>query len=91
MQETCSKCGRRGELEDRGPVWSNRAETEALRCPECGQLDELEWIADDDSRRVDFAEAERRWLTELEKRVHLSRSFERRFRCTQELGMGPRS
>ena len=47
MQETCSECGRRGDVEDREPVWSNRAETETLRCPECGQLDELLWISDD--------------------------------------------
>jgi len=72
MQETCSDCGRRGELEDRDPLWSNRAETEALRCPECRQLDELLWISNDDSRRLVFAEAEQRWLVKLEKRVQLS-------------------
>jgi hypothetical protein len=72
MQETCSQCGRRGEVEDRDPVWSDRAETEVLRCPECGQLDELLWISDEDSRRLVFAEAERRWLAKLEKRVQLS-------------------
>ncbi len=33
MQEVCSDCGRRGDLKDRNPVWSNRAETQALRCP----------------------------------------------------------
>ena len=72
MQETCSDCGRRGELEDRDPLWSNRAETEALRCPECGQLDELLWISSDDSRRLVFVETEQRWLVKLEKRVQLS-------------------
>jgi hypothetical protein len=72
MQETCSDCGRRGDIEDRDPVWSNRAETEALRCPECGQLDELLWISDDDSRRLIFAQAERRWLAKLEEGVQLS-------------------
>lgn len=72
MQEICSQCGRRGDVEDREPVWGERAETEALRCPECGQLDELLWISDDDSRRDVFAEAERRWLTKLEQRVRLS-------------------
>jgi DNA-directed RNA polymerase subunit RPC12/RpoP len=72
MQETCSQCGRRRDVEDWDPVWSNRAETEALRCPECGQLDELLWISDDDRRRLVFAEAERRWLAKLEKRVQLS-------------------
>jgi DNA-directed RNA polymerase subunit RPC12/RpoP len=72
MQETCSECGRHGDVEDRDPVWGERAETEALRCPECGQLDELLWISDDDSRRLGFAEAERRWLAKLEKRVQLS-------------------
>jgi hypothetical protein len=40
MQETCTRCGRRGDVEDRDPVWGERAETEALRCPECGQLDD---------------------------------------------------
>ena len=72
MQETCSDCGRRGELEDRDPLWSNRAETEALRCPECGQLDKLLWISNDDSRRLVFTEAEQRWLVKLERRVQLS-------------------
>ena len=72
MRGTCLNCGWRGDLEDRSPVWSNCAETEALRCPECGQLDELEWIFDDDSRRLVFAEAQRRWLAKLEKRVQLS-------------------
>jgi DNA-directed RNA polymerase subunit RPC12/RpoP len=72
MQETCSDCGRRGEVEDREPVWSDHAETEALRCPECGQLDELLRISDDNSRRLIFAEAERRWLAKLAKRVQLS-------------------
>ncbi len=72
MQELCSQCGRCGEVEDRDPVWSDRAETEALRCPECGQLDELLWISDDAGRRLVFAEAERRWLAKLEKRVQLS-------------------
>jgi DNA-directed RNA polymerase subunit RPC12/RpoP len=72
MRETCSQCGWRGDLEDRSPVWSNHAETEALRCPRCGQLDELLWISDDDSRRLVFTEAERRWLARLEKRVQLS-------------------
>ena len=72
MQEPCSDCGRCGELEDRDPLWSNRAETEALRCPECRQLDELLWISNDDSRRLVFAEAEQRWLVKLEKRVQLS-------------------
>ena len=71
MQETCTHCGRRGDVEDRDPVWGERAETEALQCPECGQLDELLWISDD-SRRLIFAEAERRWLVKLEKRVQLS-------------------
>ncbi len=72
MQETCSHCGRRGDVEDRHPVWSERAETEALQCPECGQLDELLWISDEDSRRLIFAEAERRWLAKLEERAQLS-------------------
>jgi hypothetical protein len=57
------------------PFGVNRAETEALRCPECGQLDELLWISDDDSRRLVFAEAERRWLAKLEKAEQLSHSL----------------
>jgi sarcosine oxidase delta subunit len=72
MQGTCTHCGRRSELEDRSPVWGERAETEALQCPQCGQLDELLWISNGDDRRVVFAEAEQRWLTKLEQQVQLS-------------------
>jgi hypothetical protein len=69
MQETCPQCGRRSDVEDRDPVWSDSAETEALRCPECGQLDELLWISDEDSPRLVFAEAK------LEERVQLSQGI----------------
>ena len=50
--------GRAGDVEDREPDWGELAESEALRCPQCGQLDDLLWISDDDSRRLvksDFA------------------------------------
>ena len=39
MQEVCY-CGRRGDVEDREPVWRD-GDSSALRCPECGHLDFL--------------------------------------------------
>lgn len=57
MQEVCY-CGRTGEIEDREPVATNDG-GQALRCPECGHLDHLEWLPED-NRRLVFQEAERK-------------------------------
>jgi DNA-directed RNA polymerase subunit RPC12/RpoP len=75
MQGTCTRCGRRTELEDRSPVWAEHAQTEALQCPHCGQLDALLWIASDADRRSLFAESERRWLARLERQAQTSHSI----------------
>ncbi len=59
MQEACY-CGRAGGIEAREPV---RAGGErALRCPECGHVDRLQWLPEDARRRV-LEEAERRRLS----------------------------
>lgn len=66
MREACY-CGRSGEVEDREPVLRN-GRIEALRCPRCGHLDPLPYLADDARREV-FEEAERRSLERLTERV----------------------
>ncbi|MCA1704913.1 MAG: GNAT family N-acetyltransferase, partial [Actinobacteria bacterium] len=42
MREVCY-CGRTGEVESREPVLNNDGR-QALRCPECGHTDRLEWL-----------------------------------------------
>jgi hypothetical protein len=57
MLESCY-CGRTGEIEDREPVTTEDGKR-ALRCPECGHLDSLDWLPKEAGRRA-FEEAERR-------------------------------
>ena len=57
VRETCY-CGRSGDLEDRQPVAGARGQ-EALRCPSCGHLDYVHWLAED-ARRSVFEGARRR-------------------------------
>ncbi len=57
MLEACF-CGRTGEIEDREPVVTYDG-IQALKCPECGQLDPLDWLSDE-ARRDVIEEAERR-------------------------------
>ena len=57
MLESCF-CGRTGEFEDREPVVTRDGER-ALRCPDCGHLDHLNWLPEE-VRRHAFEEAERR-------------------------------
>jgi hypothetical protein len=57
MLESCY-CGRTGEIEDREPVTSEDGRR-ALRCPECGHLDSLDWLPGE-ARRHALEEAERR-------------------------------
>lgn len=45
MREACY-CGRTGEIEDREPVAMGHTK-QALRCPECGHLDSLDWLPED--------------------------------------------
>lgn len=66
MQEVCY-CGRRGDVEDREPVLC-KGRSEALRCPECGNLDHLLQL-DADARGLVFGEAERRFVERLDGRV----------------------
>jgi hypothetical protein len=68
MQEVCY-CGRRGDVEDREPVW-RAGESSGLRSPECGHLDFLPQL-DAYARRLVFGEAERRWLAKLTERVQM--------------------
>ena len=42
MHEVCF-CGRSGEVEEREPVLDSRVRW-LLRCPECGHLDDLQWL-----------------------------------------------
>jgi hypothetical protein len=43
MPEVCS-CGRVGELEEPEPILVGGDGNTALRCPECGHTDRLEWL-----------------------------------------------
>jgi uncharacterized C2H2 Zn-finger protein len=60
MKESCF-CGRVGELEDRTPMFDGY---EVLRCPKCGHLDRLEWLAED-ARRPVLEEAHGRKVGQL--------------------------
>ena len=57
MREACY-CGRTGELEDREPVTTEDG-GRALRCPDCGHLDLVDWLPEEARRHI-FEEAERR-------------------------------
>ena len=57
MLETCY-CGRTGEIEDREPAATGDV-VRALRCPDWGHLDRLEWLPEE-ARRHAFNEAKRR-------------------------------
>ena len=57
MRESCF-CGRCGELEDREPVLTARG-VWMLRCPDCGHLDDLSWLAGEAALMV-WGEARRR-------------------------------
>ena len=48
--ESCY-CGRTGEIEDREPVATD-AGKRALRCPNCGHLDRLDWLPEKTRRRA---------------------------------------
>lgn len=60
MREACY-CGRTGEIEDRGPITASDG-GRALRCPDCGHLDSLDWLPEEARRHV-FEKAERKQLT----------------------------
>lgn len=55
MRESCY-CGRTGEISNREPVATSDG-GQALRCPDCGHLDRLDWLPED-ARRYVFEEAE---------------------------------
>jgi uncharacterized Zn finger protein len=57
MREVCF-CGRSGEIEDREPVATEDGGT-ALRCPECGHVDPINWLSDEARTEV-FKEAAKR-------------------------------
>ena len=59
MLESCY-CGRTGEIEDREPVATGDG-GRALRCPDCGHLERLDWLPEE-ARRHAFEEAESRQL-----------------------------
>ena len=59
MLESCY-CGRTGEIEDREPVATGDG-GRALRCPDCGHLERLDWLPER-ARRNAFEEAESRKL-----------------------------
>jgi uncharacterized C2H2 Zn-finger protein len=57
MRESCY-CGRTGEIEAREPVATEDG-GQALRCPDCGHLDRLDWLPGEAKRHA-FEEAGRR-------------------------------
>ena len=57
MRESCY-CGRAGEISDRLPVAMDGGE-QALRCPDCGHTDRLEWLPED-ARKLILEEAIRK-------------------------------
>lgn len=57
MQEACY-CGRTGEITDREPVATNDGR-QALRCPQCGDIDRLDWLPED-TRKIIVREAQRK-------------------------------
>jgi hypothetical protein len=57
MRESCF-CGRSGELEDREPILDAKV-VWALRCPDCGHLDYLNWLSEEAALLV-WGEARRR-------------------------------
>jgi hypothetical protein len=59
MLESCF-CGRTGEIEDREPVTTGEG-GRALRCPDCGHLERLDWLREE-ARQYVFEEAESRQL-----------------------------
>ena len=60
MLESCY-CGRTGDIEDREPVATEDG-SQALRCPDRGHLDRLDWLPEEVRRHV-FEKAERRQPT----------------------------
>ncbi len=60
MQEACY-CGRTGEIADREPVATDDGR-QALRCPQCGHIDRLDWLPED-NRRLIVQEAGRKHPT----------------------------
>ena len=59
MLEICY-CGLTGEIEDREPVATGEG-GRALKCPDCGHLDNLDRLPEEARRRA-FEEAESRQL-----------------------------
>lgn len=66
MQEICY-CGWFGALTDREPVLDKFGER-ALRCPDCGHLDDLRWLPDD-VRRIVLDQARQRQPTTANDKV----------------------
>lgn len=58
MREICF-CGRSGEVEDREPVFLESGE-QALECPNCGDLDRVNWLSSE-ARTDVFEEAAKRY------------------------------
>jgi len=57
MREICF-CGRCGDVENRVPVLDSSGRW-ALRCPDCGHVDHLEWLSEE-AGFVLWGEARRR-------------------------------
>ena len=70
MLESCY-CGRTGEIEDREPV-TTEGGGRALKCPECGHLDSLDWLPEEAGlllwgevkRRCELSEERRHFAAE---------------------------
>lgn len=58
MLESCYCGSKTGEVEDREPV-ATEGGSQALRCPNCGHLDSLDWLPEETRRHV-FEETGRR-------------------------------
>lgn len=65
MQEVCF-CGRSGDVRDREPILDDDGRW-TLRCPSCGHLDYLEWLAEEAGLLL-WGEARRRRELSEERR-----------------------
>lgn len=64
MKESCY-CGRTGDVEDREPILDGGGRS-FLRCPDCGHVDYLEWLLEENGFLL-WGEAKRRCETSTDE------------------------